>query len=92
MATVVDTLGIEADHVIFGHTHRTGPLPGDEEGWVLPGGARLANTGSWLYESVFIRGDGPSNPYWPGAVTLLEDEGPPRLVNVLQDLDLGANA
>jgi len=92
MATVVDTLGIEADHVIFGHTHRAGPLPGDEEGWVLPGGARLANTGSWLYESVFIRGDGPSNPYWPGAVTLLEDEGPPRLVNVLQDLDLGADA
>jgi hypothetical protein len=78
--------------VIFGHTHRTGPLPGDEEGWVLPGGARLANTGSWLYESVFIRDDGPSNPYWPGAVTLLEDAGPPRLVNVLQDLDLGANA
>ncbi len=50
MATVVESLGIEAEHVIFGHTHRAGPLPGDAEGWRLPGGARLTNTGSWLYE------------------------------------------
>ncbi|MGI8946365.1 MAG: metallophosphoesterase [Thermoleophilaceae bacterium] len=88
MATVIDTLGIEADHVIFGHTHRTGPLPGDDEGWTLPGGTRLTNTGSWLYEPAFIRRQGPANPYWPGGVTLLEDEGPPRLTNVLGDVDL----
>jgi predicted phosphodiesterase len=88
MATVVSSLRIEADHVIFGHTHRAGPLPGDEEGWILPGGTRLTNTGSWLYESVFIRGQGPANPYWPGAVTLLGDDGPPKLENALADLEL----
>lgn len=88
MATVVRSLGVQADHVIFGHTHRAGPLPGDAEGWSLPGGTQLTNTGSWLYESVFIRGEGPSNPYWPGGVTLLGDEGPPRLTNALEDVAL----
>ena len=88
MADVVQSLGIEAEHVIFGHTHRAGPLPGDAEGWRLTGGTQLTNTGSWLYESVFIRGEGPSNPYWPGSVTWLDDNGPPRLTNVLEDLEL----
>ena len=86
IAEVVGSLGIEADHVIFGHTHRAGPLPGEHEGWTLPGGTRLTNTGSWLYESVFIRDEGPSNPYWPGVVAILEDDGPPRIENVLQDI------
>jgi predicted phosphodiesterase len=88
MAAVVRSLGIEAEHVLFGHTHRAGPLPGDAEGWRLPGGGSLINTGSWLYEPVFLRGGGPSNPYWPGGVTLLGDEGPPRLTNVLEDVEL----
>ena len=86
MAEVVESLGIDAGHVIFGHTHRAGPLPGEGEGWTLPGGTRLTNTGSWLYESVFIRDSGPTNPYWPGVVAMLGDEGPPSLVNVLKDL------
>ena len=90
MATVVESLGVEAEHVIFGHTHRAGPLPGDAEGWRLPGGARLTNTGSWLYEGAFVAGGGPSNPYWPGRVTWLEDDGPPRLTGVLDDLDVAA--
>ena len=89
MAGVVRSLGIEAQHVIFGHTHRPGPLPGDADEWQLPDGTQLTNTGSWLYESVFIRGEGPSNPYWPGGITWLDDDGPPRLTNVLRDLDLG---
>ena len=90
METVVRALGIEAEHVIFGHTHRAGPLPDDSEGWSIPGGPQLTNTGSWLYESVFIRGEGPTNPYWPGTVTLLGDEGAPRLTNALQDVDFTA--
>ena len=45
MATVVESLGVEAEHVIFGHTHRAGPLPGDAEGWRLRGGARLHEHG-----------------------------------------------
>ena len=35
-------------HVIFGHTHRRGPLPG-EEPWKAKTGANLHNTGSWVY-------------------------------------------
>ncbi len=88
MAEVVAGLGIEADHVIFGHTHRAGPLPGEVEGWWLRGGARLTNTGSWLYETAFVPEPDPANPYWPGHVAYVEDEGPPELVGVLGELDL----
>jgi predicted phosphodiesterase len=85
MGEVVRRLGIEAEHVIFGHTHRTGPLDGDVEGWTLPGDIRLHNTGSWLWEDVFL-GDRPNatNPYFPGWVTYLRDEGPPERHNVLE--------
>jgi hypothetical protein len=91
MGQVVEELGIEAEHVIFGHTHRAGPLPGEVEGWHLRGGTRLHNTGSWVYEDAFIRGSSPEeNPYWPGRVTVLDDDGPPVLTNVLSDLELSA--
>jgi predicted phosphodiesterase len=87
MAEVAGRLGVEADHVLFGHTHRAGPLAADDEseGWLLPGGGRLTNTGSWIDEDVFIDGDGPSNPYWPGRVTWLDESGPPRLTSALGD-------
>ncbi len=88
---VVDRLGIDADHVIFGHTHRAGPLDGDAAGWTLPGGTRLTNTGSWIREDVLVDGDGPSNPYWPGRVALLGDSGPPELTTVLDGLGLLAD-
>jgi UDP-2,3-diacylglucosamine pyrophosphatase LpxH len=88
MAAVVAATGIDADHVIFGHTHRAGPLDGEVEGWWLPGGTRLTNTGSWLYEAVFVDGSGPENPYWPGRVTWLDETGPPEQVGVLADVDL----
>ncbi|MCW3010881.1 MAG: hypothetical protein JWO90_1285, partial [Solirubrobacterales bacterium] len=32
MGEVVRLLGVEAEHVVFGHTHRAGPLPGDDLG------------------------------------------------------------
>ena len=88
MGAVVEALGIEADHVIFGHTHRAGPLEGEVEGWWLPGGTRLTNPGSWIYESVFVGGGGPENPYWPGRLTWLGDEGPPELRGALEDVDM----
>jgi len=88
MAAVVAATGIDTAHVIFGHTHRAGPLAGEVEGWWLPGGTRLTNTGSWLYEGVFVDGEGPDNPYWPGRVTWLDDTGPPEQVGVLTDVDL----
>ena len=30
MGRVADTLAPNAEHVIFGHTHRAGPFPGDD--------------------------------------------------------------
>jgi hypothetical protein len=93
MADVVRGLGVEADHVLFGHTHRAGPLDGDERDlWELPGGPRLWNTGTWFYESVFLGADARESPYWPGTVVTLEDEGPPRIDNVLRGVDLPAPA
>ena len=83
---VVRRLAIGAGHVVFGHTHRAGPLEGDDgEGWTLPGGTRLHNTGSWLHEEVFLGGlRDARNPYFPGWVTYVRDEGPPERRNVLE--------
>jgi len=86
---VAGRLGVEADHLIFGHTHRAGPLPSDSESdWTLPNGGRLTNSGSWVDEDVFLNGDGAANPYWPGRVVWLDDSGPPRLVAALEADDL----
>ena len=83
MARVADVLAPGAEHVIFGHTHRPGPLPGDEQAeWTTLSGSQLWNSGSWLYEGAFIT-TGRESPYWPGTVVTLEDEGPPRLENAL---------
>jgi predicted phosphodiesterase len=83
MARVAEVLAPGAEHVIFGHTHRPGPLPGDERAeWTTLSGTQLWNTGSWLYEHAFIT-TGSESPYWPGTVLTLDDEGPPRLENVL---------
>lgn len=84
---VVWRLGIEAQHVVFGHTHRAGPLPGDREHeWRVPGtGARLYNTGSWVDEPVFAGGDHES-PYWAGRCVVLDDDGPPRVQRLVTEL------
>jgi len=94
MAEVARRLGVDGGHVIFGHTHRAGPLPVDSEndGWTLSGGGRLTNCGSWSYEDVFVDDDGPANPYWPGRVVWLDDAGPPRLDTVLTSDDVAAVA
>jgi hypothetical protein len=83
---VLDGMGVQADHVIFGHTHRSGPWPGDDQTeWHTGGGTRLWNTGSWLYERAFLRDRPQENPYWPGNVVTLPDQGDPQLRNVLPD-------
>lgn len=76
---VMDRLRVPATHVIFGHTHRAGPLPGDERSeW-----GRLFNAGSWVYEPDFV-GDSPrESPYRPGFAAIVGDDGPPELVNLL---------
>ncbi|HWO16540.1 MAG TPA: hypothetical protein VNM89_07495, partial [Solirubrobacterales bacterium] len=75
-------LGVDKGHVIAAHTHRSGPRE-DEAEWTLPGGGRLHNTGSWVFASAFHHPGTPPGPYWPGTVTWVEDEGPPRRVQLL---------
>ncbi len=75
-------LGLGAAHVLTGHTHRGGPREG-EPAWELPGGGRLHNTGSWVFASAFHHPGAPPGPYWPGTITWVEDEGPPRRVQLL---------
>jgi hypothetical protein len=83
MAQVADALAPGAEHLLFGHTHRPGPLAGDDPAeWVTPSGTRLWNSGSWLHEGAFVR-TGRESPYWPGTVIELVDEDPPRVENVL---------
>jgi hypothetical protein len=77
-------LEIGAAHLITGHTHRGGPEAGEPE-WRLTSGGRLHNTGSWTFASAFHHPGTPPGPYWPGTVTWLEDEGPPRRVRLLED-------
>ena len=90
MGEVVARLRIDARHVIFGHTHRSGPLPDDDpDEWRLAGGAQLLNTGCWVYESMYLDRDW-GNPYWPGAAAQLEDGGEPRFVRLLEGVEAGA--
>jgi hypothetical protein len=77
-------LRIDAVHTITGHTHRAGPGE-DEAEWVLPGGGRLHNTGSWVFADAFHHPGSPPGPYWPGTVTWVEDEGAPRRARLLAD-------
>jgi hypothetical protein len=80
MRTVIERLGIEAVHVIFGHTHRSGPHDRDE-GW-----GALMNTGSWILEPAFLGREPRESPYWPGRVAFVPDDGPPELRTVLHEL------
>lgn len=90
LGEVVSSLDVRAEHVIFGHTHRPGPLAGEGEEWrVRGGGPRLTNSGSWRYEPVFVGSKGSSSPYWPGTVVLLRDDGPPEVTNALAGVELG---
>lgn len=83
---VVRLLGIDVEHVLFGHTHRAGPLAGDDPGeWRAPTGALLHNAGCWIDEPVFATG-GPASPYWGGRAIVLDDAGPPRLERLVTDL------
>jgi predicted phosphodiesterase len=73
-------------HVVFGHTHRAGPLPGDRESeWRGRGGARLTNTGCWTYDAYFLTSTPGESPYWPGSCVLIEDDGPPILWRLLEN-------
>src|SRR4051812_21975044 len=88
-------LGLRPPHLVFGHTHRTGPLPGDDLAEWTSGATRLHNAGSWVYARGFIGRDGPAGPYWPGGAVEVADDGPPvvrRLLGAVAAADLRAPA
>src|SRR3954452_6213722 len=89
MRDLIDALQIDAREVIYGHTHRPGPLPQDTT-W----DARLFNTGSWLYEPNLLQTTAGESSYWPGTMIWIEDDKAPRLERLLLGAsheDLGAH-
>jgi hypothetical protein len=91
-AEVTDRLGVGGGHVIFGHTHRAGPLPGDAcSEWLTPSSAAMLNTGSWVFERGFL-GDSPGpSPYRPGFCAIVQDDEPLQLINLLDSIPMPAS-
>jgi predicted phosphodiesterase len=90
MGRVVELLGVQARHVIFGHTHCAGPLDWhDPAEFRTPSGIALMNSGCWV-EEPRIETQDVRSPYRPGFAVLVEDDGPPRLVRVTEDLGRAA--
>jgi len=93
MGEVAARLGLGDAYVVFGHTHRAGPLPGDlVEEWrgrppagTAGSGARLVNAGCWVYAPVFLTRSPGESPYWPGTCVIVEDSGPPVTERLLLD-------
>ena len=93
MGEVAARLGLGDAYVVFGHTHRAGPLPGDPvDEWrgrpaagTAGAGARLVNAGCWVYAPAFLTRTPGESPYWPGTCVLVEDSGPPVPQRLLLD-------
>lgn len=86
MREVLRRLGVRAPHVLWGHSHRSGPWPRDDAAeWTTQAGSRLLNTGSWVYQPHFLTGTPNQSPYWPGTAVRLDGDGPPELVRLLGD-------
>lgn len=85
MGEVARRLGVSDAHVIFGHTHRPGPLDGDAGAEWRPHGVKLVNTGSWTYNPGFTTSTARESPYWPGSCVLVEDGGTPEVRRLLLD-------
>ena len=84
---VLARLRVPAPHVVFGHTHRAGPLPGDELAeWRAPTGAQITNSGCWVHEPGFLGSRPERSPYRVGFAVIVEDDGAPRLVNLVDGI------
>lgn len=80
-------IGVAGGHLIYGHTHRPGPLPGDAAGeWRSANGLRLWNTGSWVFEQHFLAKAQPGSAYWPGRSIEVLDEGEPTVISTMNDM------
>jgi hypothetical protein len=86
LGEVLRRLRIDAPHVVFGHSHRSGPWPQDDQSeWVAPTGTRLTNAGCWVYQPHFLGSRPYESPYWPGTAVLITEDGPPQLERLLGD-------
>jgi predicted phosphodiesterase len=75
----IGRLGVDTEYVVFGHTHRPGPLEGDDPGvWQLPNGTRLHGTGTWAYSRGLAGPRAEGSRFWPGTVTWVGDQGAPE--------------
>lgn len=80
-------LNIGADHLIFGHCHRPGPLPTDDpEAWLTRVGTRLWNTGNWVYEPRFQTPSKIDSAYWPGTAVLVNEGSAPQPERILAEM------
>jgi hypothetical protein len=83
MREVLHRLGVEAPHVLFGHTHRSGPWPRDDLAeWRTHAGGTMVNTGCWVHMHHFLAGAPRDSPYLPGTLVELGEDGPPRLLRL----------
>jgi hypothetical protein len=81
---VLDRLEVRARYVVLGHTHRAGPLAGDDlDEWRTPLGAQLVNCGCWINERAFLGARPSESPYRAGFAVRIPELGEPELVNLL---------
>jgi UDP-2,3-diacylglucosamine pyrophosphatase LpxH len=78
-------------YVIFGHTHRPGPLPGVDtlDRWRAQWAGhevQVLNTGSWLYDVERALTQEYYETHWPGTVVVFPDGAQPHVMSVLKDL------
>jgi hypothetical protein len=92
---VLKRLGVDAPYVLWGHSHRAGPFPADDQReWTTHAGGAILNTGSWVYQPHFLTESPAGSPYWPGTAVLIDGDEPPRLLRLLADrghADLGGD-
>ena len=89
MGEVIGRLGVGAAHVVFGHTHRAGPLQADDLAeWRVGSGsaaASLVNCGCWVAGEPFGGPDPTRSPFRPGFAVWVDSDPAraPELVNLL---------
>ena len=87
----VQRLGISAEHVIFGHSHRAGPIRSDDMlQWRTHSGVWLHNSGCWVHEPGFTGASNGKHPYWPGGAIRIDGDRPPQLLKLLRSVKLDA--
>jgi hypothetical protein len=81
---VLFRLDVTAPYVLFGHTHRAGPLESDQRSeWQAPTGSSIVNTGCWVHERAFLGPAPAESPYRPGFGVILDGDRPPQLLCIL---------